>query len=147
LQDEHLPPAHGLADLHRDLSVREARKGGLAQLEAEDAGHVRAELPVGAPGEQAKFHHVSSLPFTQSGLFTWRARPSASAYGGTSSVITDPAATTAWAPMETGATREVLVPMNAPASIIVRCLRRPSKLQVTVPAPMLAPGPISASPM
>jgi len=46
-----------------------------------------------------------------------------------------------------GARRIVSLPMKARAPTTVRCFRAPSKLAVTVPAPMLASSPIAASPM
>ncbi len=69
-----------------------------------------------------------------------KARLSAS----TSRVITEPAPTIAPAPITTGATRAVLEPMKAPSPISVRCLPKPSKLQVIVPAPILAFDPTEA---
>src|SRR5579863_5239972 len=59
-------------------------------------------------------------------LVTCRARPKASASFGTSSVMTEPAATIAPSSILTGATSEVLVPMKTPAPISVRCLPMPS---------------------
>ena len=50
----------------------------------------------------------------------------ASAPGGTSFVIDEPAATYAPAPTRTGATSWLSLPMNAPSSITVWFLRTPS---------------------
>ena len=59
-------------------------------------------------------------------LLTCRARAKARMPSGTFSVITEPAATNAPAPMLTGATRALLEPINTSAPIFVRCLALPS---------------------
>ena len=75
-----------------------------------------------------------------------RARATAIAPGGTSSVMTDPAAVYAPSPIVTGATNIVSLPMRTESPITVRCLFSPSKLTKTVAAPMFVSAPISASP-
>ena len=61
---------------------------------------------------------------TQPSLLTCLPRAIASAPGGTSSVIVEPAATYAPVPTRTGATSCESLPMNAPSSITVWCLAR-----------------------
>ncbi len=63
---------------------------------------------------------------TQPSLFSCRARPSASAPGGTGFVIVEPAATYAPAPIWIGATRIESDPMNAPSPMRVSCFFSPS---------------------
>src|ERR1035441_4748071 len=55
---------------------------------------------------------------------TCRALPTASASGGTASVIPEPAAVYASSPISTGATSVELLPMNAPLPMIVRCFSK-----------------------
>jgi hypothetical protein len=54
------------------------------------------------------------------------ALPTPRASSGTSFVITDPAATYAFDPIVTGATKEELVPMKLLSPILVACLSLPS---------------------
>jgi hypothetical protein len=65
---------------------------------------------------------------------------------GTSRVTTLPAPVFAPGPTVTGALSMVSTPMNAPSPITVSCLAVPSKLAVTVPAPMFTSSPTWASP-
>jgi len=75
-------------------------------------------------------------------------RAIASAPGGTSSVITEPAAIHASSPISTGATKALSTPVLTLRPIVVRCfvLVRCSRLTVMLPAAMLVSSPTSASP-
>src|SRR5215204_1855569 len=66
---------------------------------------------------------------------------------GTSLVTTDPAPVRASSPMLIGARSMVSLPMKARAPMAVWCFCAPSKLAVTVPAPILVSAPTAASPM
>ena len=105
-------------------------------------GHVQAG--VGRRLSRGGFHR-HTLP-----LFSCRARAMAKAPGGTSSVITDPAATHALSPIVTGARNELSTPVLTLRPIVVRrCLPWPSscgKLAVMFPAAIFASSPMSASP-
>src|SRR6185503_21381010 len=79
-------------------------------------------------------------------LFTSAGTPATNESGGTSLVTTEPAPVTDLAPTRTGATSIVSDPTLTSSSIIVSCLFLPSKLHVTVPAPMFVRSPIVASP-
>src|SRR3546814_17862844 len=70
----------------------------------------------------------------QPGIFACRPRATASASAFTSMVTTDHAPPTAPPPILPGAPRAPVAPVDAPAPISLRCLRKPSSLQVLVPA-------------
>ncbi len=63
---------------------------------------------------------------TQPATFRWTARATAMAPGGTSLVITEPAAVYAPSPTVTGATSMVSEPIRTWSPIVVRCLATPS---------------------
>ena len=104
------------------------------------------------PGAGAAFRHPEGLPRPVRprgfGAARWAAPecqpPSCPA--ATSRVTTLPAPVLAPAPMVTGARSMVSTPMKAPSPMTVWCLFVPSKLAVTVPAPMFTSSPTSASP-
>src|SRR5438105_12473818 len=79
-------------------------------------------------------------------FFTSAGTPATRESGGTSFVTTDPAPVTERAPTRTGATSIVSEPTLTSSSMIVSCFLVPSKLHVTVPAPILVRSPIVASP-
>src|ERR1022692_1148751 len=87
---------------------------------------LRCKFPRGARLARYPFFPKSLRFLAQSSLFTWRARPTPNASAGTSLVMTDPAARYAPSPTSTGATSVELLPMNAPAPILVLCLLDPS---------------------
>src|SRR5207247_1389983 len=52
VDDEHVPPADVLVDLHEDLAVGEAADRQRAQRLPQMPGHLLGERPIGRPGEQ-----------------------------------------------------------------------------------------------
>ena len=80
-------------------------------------------------------------------LFFCAGRLIAKALLGTSLVITDPDPISVLEPIFRGATSEEFEPINAFSPISVKCFETPSKLQNTVPAPILLVDPTCASPM
>ena len=107
-----LEPLQRLEDQRRDLVAAEDR---------DDPAHQEAAFPAAL---SARSRAISRSP--RPGFTVCRPRPSASAPAGTSAVITEPAATSAPSPIETGATSAEFEPMKARAPISVRCLKTPS---------------------
>ena len=109
----------------RDTRAASAPRGSAARPRG-GRGSRRCRTSGGSlpPALSARSRAISRSP--RPGFTVCRPRPTASAPAGTSSVITDPAATSAPSPIETGATSAEFEPMKARAPISVRCLKTPS---------------------
>ena len=98
LDQKDVVATHGLGDLHVELAVSEAGDLHLRELHAHLTRDALAELRVGTPGEQHEVAvrsvgHARTLPrrAAHPSMIRWRARPTASAPGGTSASTNDPA--------------------------------------------------------